>query len=60
MHFLFRKKVLESVMESVAGILMDFLANIFHDNLWNFQKILLNKNNKKLKYQQEKIMIFNN
>ena len=47
-------------MESVAGILMDFLANIFHDNLWNFQKILLNKNNKKLKYQQEKIMIFNN
>jgi hypothetical protein len=60
MHFLFRKKVLESVMESVAGMLMDFLANIFHDNLWNFQKILLNKNNKKLKYRQEKIMIFNN
>jgi hypothetical protein len=47
-------------MESVAGIVMDFLVKIFHDNLWNFQKILLNKNNKKLKYRQEKIMIFNN
>ena len=47
-------------MESVAGMLMDFLAKIFHVNLWNFQKILLNKINKKIKYWQEKKIIFVN
>jgi hypothetical protein len=47
-------------MESVAGIVMDFLVKIFHDNLWNFQKILLNKINNKHIYRQQKIIIFVN